>query len=146
LKQNDVVEALERMKVNIVLDVRWWAKYPLYFSPFAETRPGFVPFKQRLEENNIRYFYEHVLGNPSYLRHHFTDDPVLLRDAYIRYIKDDSKAQETFLRYIKLLRTEWKDSTVCFICFCPTTDIRYCHRFWLKTLFEDELKTERVFI
>lgn len=138
-RPSQVLATLQSLAVDVVLDVRRWAIYPVYFSPHPEKlRPPLIPFKQLLAEHNIEYRYEQLLGNPSIFRKKYGDDWETMKQAYRHYVLETVSA--IFDTYIALFKTLWQNKVVCLSCYCPTDDPRYCHRFWLKELFEQNLE------
>jgi hypothetical protein len=145
-KPNEVLLILKELKVDLVLDVRWWAVYPLYFNPNIELKPPLESFSILLMENQIEYRYEALLGNPSWLRDKYIpiNDWEGAKKAYYDWIFNGTykgtKIEHVLNGYISGFKKIWANKTVCIVCYCPTEDPRHCHRYWLKELFEKYLE------
>jgi len=148
-KPDEVLSIMKDLKVDVVLDVRWWVVYPLYYNPNIELKPPLKSFHILLTENKIEYRYEALLGNPSELRKKYIDTGnwEQARKAYCDWIlngvyKDGTEIRPIFNGYISAFKSLWKDKVICLLCFCPTEDSRYCHRYWIIELFKQYLKSD----
>lgn len=123
VKPDQFVKTLERLKVNVVVDVRYWSLYPIYFSPKF--------MKDLLEIHGIEYLKCKALGNPSVLRKRAGENFIYMKKLYQDYVKNDPESRQELVKLYKLFRFR---KNYCLICYCPTFDIKLCHRFWLKEL------------
>lgn len=121
VKPNQLIDALRKKEINVVVDIRWWSVYPLYLAP--------KNLKDFLLAYNIEYLRYHKLGNPSKLRSEAGENFELAKELYLEYIINDFTARQMFLDLFKKLRFR---KNYCLICYCRTLDPRLCHRFWLK--------------
>lgn len=120
---NQLIEKLEKKEIDIVVDIRWWSVYPVYFAP--------LNLRILLTKNNIEYLRFQALGNPSVLRKQARENFKLAKELYLRYINSEPKAKEHFLELFKKIRFR---KNFCLICYCKTLNPLLCHRFWLKEL------------
>lgn len=114
---------LERLAVNVVVDIRHWSLYPTYFSPKF--------MKDLLEIHGIEYLKLKDLGNPSELRKRAGENFGLAKKLYQDYIGSNPASKQELIKLFKLFRFR---KNFCLICYCPTYDIKLCHRFWLKEI------------
>ena len=121
VKPDQFIKTLERLKINVVVDVRDWSLYPTYFSPkFMEAL---------LEIHGIEYLKCKALGNPSALRKRAGENFELAKQLYQNYITNNPESKQELVKLYKLFRFR---KNYCLICYCPVTDVKLCHRFWLK--------------
>ena len=116
-------KTLENLKVNVVVDIRHWCLYPIYFSPKF--------MKDLLEIHGIEYLHYKNLGNPSRLRKRAGENFILAKKLYQDYVFGNPESNQELIKLYKLFRFR---KNYCLICYCPTNDIKLCHRFWLKEL------------
>lgn len=116
-------KTLERLKVNVVVDIRDWSLYPIYFSQKF--------MKDLLEIHGIEYLRLKNLGNPSILRKRAGENFVLAKKQYQEYITNNPASKQELIILFKQFRFRKR---FCLICYCDTLDIKLCHRFWLKEL------------
>lgn len=116
-------KTLERLKINVVVDIRHWSLYPIYFSQKF--------MKDLLETHGIEYLRLKNLGNPSILRKRAGENFVLAKKLYQEHITSNPASKQELIKLFKQFRFRKK---FCLICYCPTLDIKLCHRFWLKEL------------
>lgn len=116
---NQLIEKLEKKEIDIVVDIRWWSVYPVYFAP--------LNLRILLTKNNIKYIRFQALGNPSVLRKQARKNFELAKELYHRYINSEPKAKEQFLELFKKIHFR---KNYCLICYCEPP--KPCHRFWLK--------------
>ena len=116
-----MIEKLKVKEIDVVVDIRWWCVYPIYFAP--------LNLQILLTKNKIEYLRFQPLGNPSVLRKEAGENFELAKELYLGYINSDPKAKEQFLELFKKIRFRKK---YCLICYCRTLDPKLCHRFWLK--------------
>ena len=131
-KPEEFLSILKRLDVDIVVDIRAWSIYPLYFYP--------KNMRKLLEENGFGYLRYKTLGNPSELRKQAGENFELAKQWYQEYIIKDLRAREAFVELYKRLRFR---KNYCLICYCPTHDPKLCHRFWLKEMLIN-LKRKRL--
>lgn len=123
-KPADFVKLMKDQQVDSVIDVRFSAKYPEYF-----TYPNIHALMRK--EGNYKTVTYQPLGNPSWNRPPKQTDWNIAKKTYLEYIQTK---QAYYLRNL----VNWvsgelvKNKTFCLICYCPTTDPRLCHRFWLQ--------------
>ena len=127
VKPNQLIEKLEKKEIDVVVDIRWWSVYPVYFAP--------LNLRILLTENNIEYLRFKTLGNPSVLRKQAGENFELSKELYLKYINSDPKAKEQFLELFKKIRFR---KNYCLICYCKTLNPNLCHRFWLKEALVNE--------
>lgn len=127
VRPNQLIEKLKKKEIDVVVDIRWWSVYPVYFAP--------LNLRILLTKNNIGYLRFQALGNPSVLRKQARENFELSKELYLRYINSDPKAKEQFLELFKKIRFR---KNYCLICYCRTLDPRICHRFWLKEALVNE--------
>lgn len=119
----DFIQALLDQKVNLVVDVRYSATYPEYFSPKT--------LREILNKKGIEYFNFQQLGNPPAFRTNKTF--VESRTLYSNFIKNNRmKDVEVLVKNIITFKKK-----ACLICYCKTTDPNLCHRFWLLEIMND---------
>lgn len=123
VKPDQFVKTLERLNVNVVVDIRYWSLYPTYFSPKF--------MKDLLEIHGIEYLKCKALGNPSTLRKRAGENFFYMKILYQDYILGNPESRQELVKLYKLFRFR---KNYCLICYCPTLDIKLCHRFWLKEL------------
>jgi len=123
VKPAQFIEALENLNVNVIIDVRFWNIYPLYYHP--------KNMKDLLEIHGIEYKLFQKLGNPSELRKRAGNNFLFAKRLYQDFIQNKPEPRKQFLELFKLSRF---NKTYCLICYCPTNDPKLCHRFWLKEL------------
>ena len=123
VKPDEFIKTLERLKVNVVVDVRYWSLYPTYFSPKF--------MKDLLEIHGIEYLKCKALGNPSALRKRAGENFIYAKQLYQDYVLGNPESRQELVKLYKLFRFR---KNYCLICYCPTLDIKLCHRFWLKEL------------
>ena len=131
-KPNQLIQSLNEKKVNVVVDIRWWSVYPIYFNP--------LKLQLLLIKNSIEYVRFQGLGNPSVLRKQAGENYELARELYQKYIHSDPKAKEQVLELYKKIRFQ---KNYCLICYCKTLNPKLCHRFWLREFL---INIKRVFI
>ena len=119
----EFTKTLERLKVNVVVDIRYWSLYPIYFSPKF--------MKDLLEIHGIEYLKCKALGNPSALRKRAGENFIYMKKLYQDYVLGNPESRQELVKLYKLFRFR---KNYCLICYCPTLDIKLCHRFWLKEL------------
>ncbi len=129
-KPMELIQSLKEKKVNVVVDIRWWSVFPLYFNP--------LKLQLLLTKNNIEYVRFQGLGNPSVLRKQVGDNYELGKELYQKYINSYQKAKDQFLELYKKIRFK---KIYCLICYCNTLDPKFCHRFWLR---EALINTKRI--
>ncbi len=132
VKPEAFIENLKKLEINVVVDIRAWSIYPLYYYP--------KNMKKLLEENGIEYIRYKALGNPSELRKRAGENFELGKQLYLEYLIKDLRAKESLIELYKNLRFR---KTYCLICYCPTFDPKLCHRFWLKEMLIN-LKREQL--
>jgi len=125
--QKQFIQNLRDKDINVVVDVRWWSVFPVYFAP--------INLRILLMKNDIEYLRFQALGNPSVLRKQARDNFELAKELYLEYIFNDLKARQQFVELFKKLRFR---KNYCLICYCRTLDPRICHRFWLKETLVNE--------
>lgn len=119
----EFTKTLEKLKVNVVVDIRYWSLYPIYFSPKF--------MKDLLEIHGIEYLKCKSLGNPSALRKRAGENFIYMKKLYQDYVLGNPESRQELVKLYKLFRFR---KNYCLICYCPTLDIKLCHRFWLKEL------------
>ena len=120
-KPMELIQSLKEKKVNVVVDIRWWSVFPLYFNP--------LNLQLLLAKNKIEYVQFQSLGNPSVLRKRAGNDYKLAKELYQQYINSDPKSKDKFSELYKKIRFK---KIYCLICYCNTLDPKFCHRFWLR--------------
>ena len=120
---DEFTKTLERLKVNVVVDIRYWSLYPTYFSPKF--------MKALLEIHGIEYIKYKALGNPSSLRKRAGENFIYAKQLYQDYILGNPESRQELITLYKQFRFR---KNYCLICYCPTYDVKLCHRFWLKEL------------
>jgi len=120
-KPMELIQSLKERLVNVVVDIRFWSVFPLYFNP--------ISLRILLTKNNIEYVRFQTLGNPSMLRNQAGNNHELAKELYQNYINSYQKAKDQFLELYKKIRFK---KIYCLICYCDTLDPRNCHRFWLR--------------
>jgi hypothetical protein len=141
-KQADLLPILQALKVDTLIDVRYWASMPWEYSPHVEElRDPLITFEKFLTNNIIDYHYERQLGFPSKDRKRLMDKPEAAKEFYQNRILTDIKANKVFKYYVELMQTLWQHRVICLVCSCDTDDITQCHRFWLADLFRDALES-----
>ena len=123
VKPEEFTKTLERLKVNVVVDIRYWSLYPTYYSPKF--------MKDLLQIHGIDYVKYKGLGNPSSLRKRAGENFIYAKQLYQDYIFGNPESYHDFLDLFKQFRFR---KNYCLICYCPTYDVKLCHRFWLKEL------------
>lgn len=123
VKPAQFIETLEDLGVNVVIDVRFWNIFPLYYNP--------KNMKDLLEIHGIEYELFQKLGNPTKIRKRASNNFTLAKQLYQDFIKNTPGPRKQFLELFKLSRF---NKRYCLICYCPTNDSKLCHRFWLKEL------------
>lgn len=123
IKPEQFIKILRKKEVDIVVDIRYWSVYPIYFTP--------VNMRLLLGKNDIDYLRLQKLGNPKVLRQRAGENFELAKELYLKYIINDPEAREQLFFLFKLLRFK---KNYCLICYCPTLDVKLCHRFWLKEM------------
>ncbi len=123
VKPEEFTKTLERLKVNVVVDIRYWSLYPIYYSPKF--------MKDLLKIHGIEYVKYKALGNPSSLRKRAGENFIYAKQLYQDYILGNPESHHAFLDLFKQFRFR---KVYCLICYCPTYDVKLCHRFWLKEL------------
>ena len=123
VKPEQFTKTLERLKVNVVVDIRYWSLYPIYFSQKF--------MKDLLEIHGIEYLKCKALGNPSSLRKRAGENFTYAKQLYQDYILGNPESRQELIKLYKQFRFR---KNYCLICYCPTLDIKLCHRFWLKEL------------
>jgi len=123
VKPDQFIKTLERLKVNMVVDIRYWSLYPIYYSSKF--------MKDLLETHGIEYIRFQKLGNPTVLRNRAGENFELAKQLYQNYVTHNPESKQELVKLYKLFRFRKK---YCFICYCPVTDVKLCHRFWLKEL------------
>lgn len=123
VKPEEFTKTLERLKVNVVVDIRYWSLYPIYYSPKF--------MKDLLEIHGIEYVRYQALGNPSSLRKRAGENFIYAKQLYQDYVLGNPESRQEFLDLFKQFRFR---KNYCLICYCPTFDVKLCHRFWLKEL------------
>ena len=118
---NQLIYKLKKKEIDVVVDIRWWSVYPVYFAP--------LNLRFLLTKNDIEYLRLQALGNPSILRKQAGENFELAKEWYLEYIIKDPKARQMLLDLLKKLRFR---KNYCLICYHRTLDPRLCHRFWLK--------------
>ncbi|HUW90843.1 MAG TPA: DUF488 domain-containing protein [Candidatus Nanopelagicaceae bacterium] len=123
VKPEEFTKTLEKLKVNVVVDIRYWSLYPIYFSPKF--------MRDLLEIHGIEYVKYKALGNPSSLRRRAGENFIYAKQLYQDYVLGNPESNHDFLDLFKQFRFR---KNFCLICYCPTFDVKLCHRFWLKEL------------
>ena len=123
VKPDQFIKTLEKLKVNVVVDIRYWSLYPIYFSPKF--------MKDLLEIHGIEYLHFQKLGNPSTLRKRAGENCELAKQLYQNYVTNNPESRQELVKLYKLFRFR---KNYCLICYCPVIDVKLCHRFWLKEL------------
>lgn len=123
VKPEEFTKTLERLKINVVVDIRYWSLYPTYFSSRF--------MKDLLEIHGIEYLKCKALGNPSSLRKRAGENFIYAKQLYQDYVLGNPESKQELSKLFKQFRFR---KNYCLICYCPTLDIKLCHRFWLKEL------------
>ena len=125
------IQNLQKYNINVVVDIRNWSLYPLYFNS--------KNMKGLLEIYGIEYLKFRELGNPSELRKRAGENFELAKKLYQEYIVNNPASQQELIKLFKQFRFR---KNFALICYCPTFDTKLCHRFWLKeTLINLKRKT-----
>ena len=125
------IKNLKRVKTNVVVDIRNWNLYPIYFSSKM--------MKDLLEIHGIEYLKLKKLGNPYILRKRAGENFILAKKLYHEYILHNPASRQELIQLFKQFRFR---KNYCLICYCPIFDVKLCHRFWLKeTLINIKRKT-----
>jgi len=119
VKPEQFILKLKKKGIDVVVDIRWWSVFPIYFAP--------KNLEELLAAHNIEYIRYHKLGNPTNLRREAGENYKLAKKLYLDYIIKEFEARQDFIELFKKLRLK---KTYCLICYCPPPSP--CHRFWLK--------------
>ena len=120
---DEFTKTLEKLKVNVVVDIRYWSLYPTYYSPKF--------MKDLLKIHGIEYVKYKALGNPSSLRKRAGENFIYAKQLYQDYVVGNPESRQELIKLFKQFRFR---KNYCLICYCPTYDVKLCHRFWLKEL------------
>lgn len=136
-KQQQFLREMQAKNVTTILDVRWTATWPMYFNPHAQ----FQNIGAAANVRGIRYEYCKKLGNPTHLRQQFpvVSDWQGAQRAYLRYVETDFQAKVALYHYAR--EVAFQEGVLCVVCFCPTTDGKTCHRFWLAEQLQQLAQT-----
>jgi len=122
-KPEDLLKVLQAKRVNVVVDVRFGYKYPVYFFPTELSR--------FLQAHDILFLSRQTLGNPWILRQQAGTDFVKMKALYLQHLEQPSQ-QAAIGLLLEYMRSHPPDWIYCLICYCPTEDPNLCHRFWLR--------------
>jgi len=125
IKPDQFIKNLRDLKINVVVDVRFSCRYPSYYVPGK--------MKHLLEENGIEYLRYRELGNPSNLRKIAGENTILGRKLYKEHVLKQEGSRKQFKELYRQI-DDHPEKIYCLICYCPTWDLRSCHRFWLREL------------
>lgn len=109
----DFIKTLKQQKINTLLDVR---EIPI------SRRRGFskTALREALEQANIGYRHEKLLGSPKLIRHRLREDK-----NYKRFFKDFARHLDKQADLLNLLTQELKGSIAL---MCYEKDYQICHR------------------
>jgi uncharacterized protein (DUF488 family) len=139
-KEDDFLAAIHAKGVNVVIDVRWWAQYPVYFEPRN--------LQDLLSKEGIHYLRYQGLGNPSRLRKKAGKNMKLAKKLYLHHVMNTEKSRQQLFGIVTAIIIDNQlsedhsvdghvEKRVCFICYCPVDEESdACHRFWLKQVIQ----------
>jgi hypothetical protein len=139
-KPVDFLLQLEEHGIEVVVDVRDWFAYPLYFYPaIFKNKENQAPTGMPITlGDKFEFLSFNELGNPKWIRSMKKGFSVIERDKLIK---------ETYMNEIRTFKLDKlrelfeiikkSDKVFGLICYCPTLNPAKCHRFWVKDLLNE---------